>query len=206
LSWQVLNYFLLKMIEKKDITGIILAGGKSSRMGTDKGLLKFNDKSFIEYSIAAIKPLVSQIIIVSNNADYDQFNLKRVEDIIKDAGPLAGLYSGLKVSKTECNLVLSSDIPLIRTEILNQLINECENNFDVIQIMSKNKSMPLIALYRKSCEKVFHHLLQNNERRLQVAVNQCKVKNIVLNPSLELFVTNINTPEDLEKMVYENKD
>ena len=52
------------MIEKKDITGIILAGGKSSRMGTDKGLLKFNDKSFIEYSIAAIKPLVSQIIIV----------------------------------------------------------------------------------------------------------------------------------------------
>lgn len=194
------------MIDKKDITGIILAGGKSSRMGTDKGLLKFNDKSFIEYSIAAMKPLVSQIIIISNNADYDKFNLKRVEDLIKDAGPLAGLYSGLKVSKTEYNLVLSSDIPLIRTEILKKLIKECEDNFDVIQIMSKNKSMPLIALYRKRCEKVFHHLLQNNERRLQVAVIQCKVKNIVLNPSLELFVTNINTPEDLEKMVYENKD
>jgi len=194
------------MIEKKDITGIILAGGKSSRMGADKGFLKLNGKTFIEYSITAMKPLVSHIIIVSNNADYDQFNLKRVEDLIKDSGPLAGLYSGLKASKTEYNLVLSSDIPLIRTEILKKIINECENNFEVFQIMSKNKSMPLIALYRKSCENVFHNLLQNNERRLQVAVNQCKVKNIVLNPSLELFVTNINTPEDLEKMVYENKD
>ena len=59
------------MIEQKDITGIILAGGKSTRMGTDKGFLKFNGKSFIEYSIAALKPLVSQIIIVSNNPDYD---------------------------------------------------------------------------------------------------------------------------------------
>ncbi|MFH6769121.1 molybdenum cofactor guanylyltransferase [Gaetbulibacter aquiaggeris] len=194
------------MIDKKDITGIILAGGKSSRMGTDKGLLKLNDKCFIEYSMAAMKPLVSQILIVSNNADYDKFNLKRVEDLIKEAGPLAGLYSGLTASDTEYNLVLSSDIPLIKTEILKKLMNECEDNFDVIQIMSNNKSMPLIALYRKGCEKVFNNLLKKNERRLQVAVSQCKVKNIVLNPSLELFVTNINTPEDLEKMVYENKD
>ncbi|HEY5688834.1 MAG TPA: molybdenum cofactor guanylyltransferase [Yeosuana sp.] len=194
------------MIHKKDMTGIILAGGKSSRMGTDKGLLNLNGKCFIEYSIAAMKPLVSQILLVSNNTDYDMFNLKRVEDLIKEAGPLAGLYSGLKASKTEYNLVLSSDIPLIKTEILKKLINEFEEPFDVVQAMSKNKSMPLIALYRKRCEKVFYDLLKNNERRLQVAVSQCKVKNIVLNPSLELFVTNINTPEDLEKMVYENKD
>ena len=188
------------------MTGIILAGGKSSRMGTDKGFLKLNGKSFIEYSIAAMKPLVSQIIIVSNNADYDIFNLKRVEDLIKEAGPLAGLYSGLTASKTEYNLVLSSDIPLIKTQILKKLMIEFEEPFDVVQVMSKNKSMPLIGLYRKRCEKVFKHLLKNNERRLQVAVGQCNVKNIVLNPSLELFVTNINTPEDLEKMAYENKD
>lgn len=194
------------MLKKIDITGIILAGGKSARMGTDKGFLKLNGISFIQYSMAAMKPLVSQIIIVSNNANYDQFNVKRVEDLIKDSGPLAGLYSGLKSSDTEYNLVLSSDIPLIRTEILKKLINNFEDNVDVIQIMSKNRSMPLIALYRKRCENLFHNVLQNNERRLQVAISKCKVKNVVLNPSLDLFVTNINTPEDLEKMVYENKD
>lgn len=111
--WQVLNYSLLEMINRKDITGIFLAGGKSSRMGTDKGFLKLNDKTFIEYSLAAMKPLVSQIMIVSNNTDYDKFNLKRVEDFINDAGPLAGLYSGLKAAKTEFNLVLSCDVPLV---------------------------------------------------------------------------------------------
>ena len=57
------------MINKKNITGIILAGGKSSRMGKDKGFLKLNGTSFVEYSIEAMKPLVSQIMIVSNNSD-----------------------------------------------------------------------------------------------------------------------------------------
>jgi len=186
------------MIEQKDITGIILAGGKSTRMGTDKGFLKFNGKSFIEYSIAALKPLVSQIIIVSNNADYDIFNVKRVEDVIKEAGPLAGIYTGLKTSKTEFNLVLSCDVPLITKEILEMLIEAQDRQSDIIQIVSQGKSMPLIALYKKCCETQFYQLLKNDERRLHVAVNQCKVKNITLSSQTELFTKNINTPEDLK--------
>jgi molybdopterin-guanine dinucleotide biosynthesis protein A len=186
------------MIEQKDITGIILAGGKSSRMGTDKGFLKLNGISFMEYSITAMKPLVSQIIIVSNDPDYDIFNLKRVEDIMKDAGPLAGLYSGLKASKTEFNLVLSCDVPLISTEILELLIKAQESQSDIIQIVSKGKTMPLIALYKKCCETKFYELLKNDERRLQVAVNQCNVKNVTLSSQTELFTKNINTPEDLK--------
>ena len=186
------------MIEQKDITGIILAGGKSTRMGSDKGFLKFNGKSFIEYSIAALKPLVSQIIIVSNNADYDIFNVKRVEDVIKEAGPLAGIYTGLKTSKTEFNLVLSCDVPLITKEILEMLIEAQDRQSDIIQIVSQGKSMPLIALYKKCCETQFYQLLKNDERRLHVAVNQCKVKNITLSSQTELFTKNINTPEDLK--------
>ena len=170
------------MIEQKDITGIILAGGKSTRMGSDKGFLKFNGKSFIEYSIAALKPLVSQIIIVSNNADYDIFNVKRVEDVIKEAGPLAGIYTGLKTSKTEFNLVLSCDVPLITKEILEMLIEAQDRQSDIIQIVSQGKSMPLIALYKKCCETQFYQLLKNDERRLHVAVNQsrCALNNTVI--------------------------
>lgn len=188
------------MIDKKHITGIILAGGKSSRMGTDKGLLKLNGKSFVEYSIEALQPLVSQIIIVSNNPAYDVFELNRLEDMIKDAGPLAGLYSGLHQSKTEYNLVLSCDIPLIKTKILEKLIQEENGDSDIVQIESNGKSMPLIALYRKSCESTFHKLLQNGERRLRVAVSQCKVENIVLYSESELPTTNINTPEELKAL------
>jgi molybdenum cofactor guanylyltransferase len=194
------------MIDKRDITGIILAGGKSSRMGTDKGFLKLNGKLFIEHSISALQSLVSQIMIVSNNADYDIFKLKRVEDVIENSGPLAGIYSGLHQSKTAYNLVLSCDIPLIKTEVLEQLIKAQDSNSDVIQIISHGKFMPLIALYKKTCEAKFYQLLQNDEHRLHVAINQCKVKNIVLNSEFETFTENINTPEELEKITNESKN
>ena len=109
------------MIEKKDITGIILAGGKSTRMGTDKGFLLLNNKPFVQYSIDALQPLVSEIIIVSDNPDYDRFGLKRINDTIKDAGPVAGICSGLEASSTAYNLILSCDIPLITSKILQKL-------------------------------------------------------------------------------------
>lgn len=190
------------MIDKSNITGIILAGGKSSRMGEDKAFLKLNGKPFIECSIEAIKPLVSETMIVSNNPECDGFNLKRVNDIIENSGPLAGIYSGLINSKTEYNLVLSCDIPLITTEILKLLIIDVEPHVDVVQIVSYNKPMPLIALYKKRCTPQFYELLQNDERRLRIALNQCKVKNVVLDSENELLTTNVNTPEELKKIEY----
>jgi len=93
------------MIDRKNITGIILAGGKSTRMDSEKGLILLNRKPFIKHIIEALNPLVNSIMIVSNNSEYDIFNLKRVEDIIENSGPLAGLYSGLFHSKTENNFL-----------------------------------------------------------------------------------------------------
>lgn len=181
----------------KHITGIILAGGKSSRMGTDKGFLKLNGKLFIEHIIEVLNPFVSEIIIVSNDLNYDNFKAKRVNDLIEDAGPLAGIYSGLSASKTEKNLVLSCDIPLINTEILNLLVAQIDDASEIIQIESNGKTMPLIALYNKDCEIVFNSLLMQGERRLRFGVNQCKVKNIKLNTEQEKYVSNVNTPEQL---------
>ena len=186
------------MKAEKQITGIILAGGKSTRMGTDKGLISYKNKTFVEHIISAIQPFVDEIIIISNLNSYDKFELKRYDDLIKNAGPLAGIYTGLYYSNTENNLVVSCDVPLISTEILELLIKAQESQSDIIQILSKGKTMPLIALYKKCCETQFYKLLKNNERRLQVAVNQCKVKNITLSSQTELFTKNINTPEDLK--------
>ena len=90
------------MVKKNNITGIVLAGGKSSRMGLDKGLIKMNQQTFIQAVINAMRPLVGDIIIVSNNSDYDQFGYLRINDLIKDSGPLAGLYSGLCFSQSDC--------------------------------------------------------------------------------------------------------
>ncbi|MFT6126541.1 MAG: molybdopterin-guanine dinucleotide biosynthesis protein A [Flavobacteriaceae bacterium] len=188
------------MNTSKNITGIILAGGKSSRMGTDKGFLKLNGKLFIEHIIAVLTPFVSEIIIVSNHPEYDNFKVKRVPDFVENAGPLAGVYSGLLASKTENNLVLSCDIPLINSEILAELVRQIDDVSEIIQIESNGKTMPLISVYNKSCETVFSSLLNQGERRLRFAVNQCKVKNILLNKEQEKRVSNINTPEQLKEI------
>ncbi|WNH10801.1 molybdenum cofactor guanylyltransferase [Thalassobellus suaedae] len=186
------------MLDKKNITGIILAGGKSTRMGTDKGFLLLNEKPFTQYSIDAIKPLVSEILIVSDNPDYDVFGFKRISDITKNAGPVAGIYSGLEASSTEYNLILSCDIPLITSDILKKLIKAIDDTSEVIQIESNGKSMPLIALYKKQCKNIFGELLKTDERRLRIAVNTCKTKNIVLELEHDIFTMNVNTQNQLK--------
>lgn len=196
----VLNYFLLRMIEKKNITGIILAGGKSSRMGTDKGFLLLNHKPFIQYSIEALQPLVSEILIVSDNTKYDTFKLKRINDIKKDAGPVSGIYSGLEASKTEYNLVLSCDIPLITSQALKQLLDAVDDNSEIIQAESNGKSMPLIALYKTSIKNTFKSVLKEDERRLRVVIKGCNYKNVVLDEAHQNATLNVNTKEELKQI------
>ena len=186
------------MIDKKNITGLILAGGKSTRMGTDKGMLVFHGKTFIQHSINALRPLVSEIIIISNTTAHDIYGVLRIEDVIQNAGPLAGIYSGLVHSKTDYNLVLSCDIPFIKPKILKILLNQVETEDEIVQIMSNGKKNPLIALYKKQCKDLFKNLLQQRERRLQYAVSQCKVKTIALDFEYDLHTTNINTIEEFK--------
>ncbi|TJY34652.1 molybdenum cofactor guanylyltransferase [Pontimicrobium aquaticum] len=186
------------MIHKKSITGIILAGGKSSRMGTDKGTLLLNEKTFIQHIIDAMNPLVNHIVIVSDNPNHDDFEIERIEDVIKDAGPLAGLYSGLQQSKTDYNLVVSCDVPLITTKILKQIIENYKEGLDVIQLESNQKTMPLIALYNKTCKQTIKQLLDKGERRVRFAVSQLKTKTIMLDDNLSSALININTKEEFD--------
>ncbi|XCF05329.1 molybdenum cofactor guanylyltransferase [Tamlana crocina] len=192
------------MIEKNNITGIILAGGKSSRMGTDKGLLLYNGKPFVQHSIGALLPLVSEIIIVSDHPEYDQFGFKRIEDDVKSAGPVSGIYSGLKVSTTPYSLILSCDIPLITTKILNKLIEHTDDKSAIVQIESNGKTMPLISLYKREVKDIFYQLLLQNERRLRVAVQSCHYKNVVLEDDLNHATINVNTKEEFKQLNHEN--
>ncbi len=188
------------MIERTNITGIILAGGKSSRIGFDKGFINLNGKPFIVHIIEAMKPLVNNIIIVSDNTDYDKFGYQIVNDLIKNFGPVAGLYSGLSNSKTEYNLVLSCDVPLIKTFILEQLIDRFDIDYDMIQLQSENKSMPLIAIYKTHCLHTFEAQLNKNEKRLRIAVEQLKHKTITIDSECDQYVKNINTIAQLNEI------
>ena len=186
------------MKSKNNITGIILAGGKSSRMGTEKGLIIYKNKPFVEHIIEAMSPLVDNIIIISNNKAYESFGFKCYEDLIKNTGPLAGIYTGLRYSKTNNNLIVSCDIPLIKTVVLQKLIDQKNDASEVIQLQSQGKNMPLIALYKKSCEVIFMEELHQNQKKVQKALKKCNVKTVIIDGSLEQVTANINTPEDLE--------
>ena len=188
------------MLHSKNISGFILSGGKSSRMGTDKASLKLYNSSFIERVIKVMAPFVDDITIISDNPDHDIYKLKRLEDIIKESGPLGGLHTGLNHAKHNNVLVLSCDIPLISENIIETLINQADFSADVNQIESNGKTMPLIALYKKSCYRTFYKFLMNDERRVRVALKSLNTNAVKIDNTLDNHVQNINTKEEFEAL------
>lgn len=188
------------MDNQKEITAIVLAGGKSSRMGSEKGLVLLDNKPFVEHILEAVEPLVTKTIIVSGNSSYDRYANKRVEDIVQDAGPIAGIHSGLTHSATENNIIISCDVPFVTTKLLKKLIKYTEEDFDIVQLEGKGETIPLIALYKKRCVVVCMDLLIKNERRLRKLIINAKTKTIKVSEQELFFVSNINTITDLKNV------
>ena len=178
---------------RKKLSGIILAGGKSSRMGSDKALLLYKNKTFLEHVVCAIKPLVDDILIISNNKEHQVDDCTTIPDLILNSGPIAGIYTGLKHSKTENNLVLSCDIPLVQTSILEFIIKNNEPDKEVVQLMNEQNCMPLIALYKKRLAPYFLSQLKRGERRLMHATKKLKTKEVFVKKEENAFLLNINT-------------
>ncbi len=183
-----------------NITGIILAGGKSSRMGTDKGFISYQNKPFTAAIIQALEPIVTNIILVSNHSKYDIFKYTRVPDLVENSGPVAGIYTGLEFSKTTYNLVLSCDVPLVKTDLLQRLVQEIETGYDVVQFTSQGKTTPLIALYNKHCSEHFKKELEEGEKRLLKVLDKLNVKTLTVHAEDEVYLKNINTPNELKEI------
>jgi molybdopterin-guanine dinucleotide biosynthesis protein A len=184
------------------ITAIILAGGKSQRMGTDKGLLDLNGKTFIQHICDALQPIVgSNILIVSANKEYDVLGFSRAEDIIEDKGPVGGLYTGLKESKTKVNLVLSVDVPLVSTELLEWLIKSHDENYLITQTKIGNKTSPLIGVYDRSMRNVFGEHLGGNQLRFRKVIEDVKHQTIVVPEKWSNQLQNINTQEEYQNLI-----
>ena len=189
------------MLDKNNITGIILAGGKSTRMGREKGFVLWKDKPFVQHSIAALKPLVSEILIVSDHSVYDKLGYRRVQDSFTEAGPLSGLYSGLKESNTELNLVLSCDVPLITSSVMEKLVAGYHQGIAAVVCSADERIMPLVALYHKNCYQVCKLLLDDGERRMMRLLDMLPSTTfIVLDDNDARNVRNINSSTELKKI------
>lgn len=177
------------------ITGIILAGGKSSRMGTDKGLMRLNGKPMIQHILDPMAKICQRILIVTGNPMYGMFGFELVADEAPDYGPVMGILSGLKQSKTERNLVLSCDAPFVTFELLKDLVLKSDDT-QVAAACSSKGIHPLIAVYNRSCLPVFEDAVINDEHRLRTVLESLNVRELQIDD--EELVRNVNEQADLK--------
>jgi len=132
-----------------DITGVILSGGKSSRMGVNKALLKFGSRTIIKSISELMKSIFSEVIIITNSpVEYKHLHLPLFEDIFKWQGPLAGIHSALINSTTEKIFVLSCDVPLMSREMI-EYICKFKSDKSIIFCEAASYHQPLVGVYSK---------------------------------------------------------
>lgn len=186
-------------------SGIILAGGKNTRIKTEKAFIQLmSGSTLIENAVEIFQKLFSEIIIVTNNPQaYLKFGTRVVEDLVKDKGPLGGIFSGLCFSTSRINFVVGCDMPFPNPDLINYILQK-PAEYDVVIPEIKGKTETLFARYSKnSLPVILHHMLKD-ELKVQNVLAQLKVLKITsheidkLDPE-HLSFFNVNTQEDLKK-------
>lgn len=189
------------MTIEKNITAIILAGGKSSRMKEDKGLVYFRGKMLVEYVIEAAGKAADHIMIITANPAYGQFGIPCFEDERKDKGPLGGILTGLDHSSTSKNLLLGCDMPFLTEKILTELIIHCGDE-DVLLTEHLGKAEPLCSIYDRSSIPHIRSLIEQDQLKITDAIAGLKTRVISFDRE-EWFsgneFANINSIEELKK-------
>lgn len=183
------------------ITGIVLAGGRSTRMGQDKASLPFGDDTFLAHSLRVVGSIADELIVVARS---DQAwpglapAVRVVHDPVENLGPLAGIAAGLDASTTEVNVIVACDMPLINPAVLRRLI-ELRGDADICVAVADGHASPLCAVYRTSVGTTARGLLAAGERRVMTLLDRVQTKRVDaavfrdLDPHLDTF-TSCDTP------------
>lgn len=197
----------------ENITGIILCGGKSTRMKTNKALLRLGQKPIIEIMLEKMKRNFGEAILSANDPDlFNYLNFPVIKDIYPNRGPLAGIHSSLSSSSTEKNFIISCDIPLISVELIKYL-SEYNSDKKIILPVLKGRIQQLCGVYSKSIlvdvEQILKESQGNNEVKGSIFNLLERVDAEIVDVSSfsstcdDIFL-NMNTPEDYEliKKIY----
>jgi molybdopterin-guanine dinucleotide biosynthesis protein A len=181
----------------------IQAGGQSSRMGQDKGLIQLGGRSLIEHVLARVEMLGDETIITTNTPEqYARFGLRMASDRIPGAGALHGLHTALVAASYAHVLLVACDMPFLQSALLEYMIRLATNG-DVIVPVPGGQYEPLLAVYRREiCLKAVGQALQAGERRMisfYPAVNVVEIPDSRLDEldPQRLSFFNINDANDL---------
>lgn len=187
------------MVQSEVISGFVLAGGKSRRMGTDKALIQLEEESLLQRMLNLLKPYCDQVFISSGKKVYNEFQQIQIQDIYAGCGPISGLHACLKHSVNNWNLVVGVDIPFVNDEILRLLIS-ARGEYDCIIPRHGSKIEPLIGLYHRNSVDVLEEMIHQGDYKLMDALSKLNVCYLdctaLLDQYPKLFL-NLNTPDDL---------
>ncbi len=206
-----------------DITCIILSGGKSSRMGVNKSLLKLGNATLIERTANLMNSIFKEVIIITNSPEeYSFLQIPIYEDVYKGIGPLGGIHAGLIYSKTEMNFIISCDMPLVTKNLIEFIIN-----FNTDKLITITKAdgfiQQLCGLYsKKTLTEIVRVIEEDNSTQAEHNHQKkcvCKVLQLVKNLNAEIIdiadkyesyeegmFLNMNKPEDFEIVKYKLKN
>jgi len=189
------------------MTGIILAGGESRRMGTDKALLDINGRPMIEHVLAVFAGLFKKTIIVTNTPDrYRMYGVELTSDVLDIRGPLTGIYSGLLRSRDEYNFVAACDMPFLNPRLIAYMGELAAGHDAVVPMFGGGFLEPLHAIYRKGIFPVIEMQVRKQDRRIRGMFDHIQVRyvteeEIVRFDPLKKSFRNLNTPKEYKEAV-----
>ena len=183
------------------VTGVILAGGGSSRMGSDKALLPYQGGRFIEAIHRRMEELFEEVIVAAGETGrYDFLPCRRVPDLIPGMGALGGIHAALRHSGSERIFVVACDMPHLKQDLIRHLCSLAEEA-DVVVPEGDGGLEPLHAVYRKSVLPAVEEALRGGQCRVVSFFDRVRVRRVAreeverIDPGLSAF-RNINTPEE----------
>jgi molybdopterin-guanine dinucleotide biosynthesis protein A len=186
-----------------DVTAFILAGGKSTRMGSDKAVLNWDSSNLLARAMETARSVTPDLKIVGSREKFASF-APVVEDIFPGRGPLAGIHAALIGSSADLNLMLAVDMPFVTGEFLQYLIGQARSADDVIAAVPRSggRLQPLCAIYRRSFAVHAEESLKAGRNKINSLFDSIPTHVIEENEiqaagfSSTIF-RNVNTPEDL---------
>jgi molybdopterin-guanine dinucleotide biosynthesis protein A len=188
-----------------DVTGILLAGGKSRRMGEDKRFLHVGDRSLFERSLTVLRSIFqSVLVVIAQDSPPLLVDVPVIRDLVPNCGNLGGLYTGLRQASTEHVFVVACDMPFLNPEAVRYL-TQLKNDADLVMVQRETGLEPMHALYGRRCLPILEEMVRTHHLKIQDIIEHSSL-NVRLIKEAELSridpegrsFLNVNTPSDLE--------
>ena len=192
-------------MDNYDVCAVILAGGQSSRMGSNKALLEIGGRPLISILIDRILPVTDRILISSNDfSSYRFLDFPVIPDQFAGHGPLAGFHSAMTRNICSLYIMLACDLPNLKTPLLQNLVSLAEGYDAAIPRTLDGLAHPLCAVYRRTCLPCVEQALQRGANKVIEVLFENSLAVRWVGPDEGKFedadLANVNTPEDLRNL------